>query len=241
MVLHVIRTAARTYREQSRRVAGTAFAIFGVVAAIDVLAAVLIADGHVSRPFWAAVTSAAAATLAMAGVVFYAGVLDKIVGAHVHGHPDVPLGDMWRVLPLGRLLAADVILAVAVLAGTALGVIPGVIVLTFGALVGPVITIEDRGVVEAFRRSSQLVRSAFWLTLLLVTLPLEIEQAVLHAIDYAAVFDHPVVPALLLNGLLGAVVGSFVGLVEVVLAHDLIIRSRGGALDRLARAPTPAS
>jgi hypothetical protein len=48
---------------------------------------------------------------------------------------------------------------------------------------------------------------------------------VLHAINYTELFDHPVVPAFLLNGLLGTLIGSVVGLVEVVLAHALIART----------------
>ena len=47
---------------------------------------------------------------------------------------------------------------------------------------------------------------------LLVTVPLEIEQAALHAIHYTEIFEHPLVPAFLLNGLLGMVIGSIVGL-----------------------------
>ena len=69
------------------------------------------------------------------------------------------------------------------------------------------------------------MRPSFWLTLALVTLPLEVEQAALHAIQYTEIFEHPLVPAFLLNGLLGMVIGSIVGLVEVVLAYDLIARS----------------
>jgi hypothetical protein len=218
----VTRTAWRTYREQFRRVAGAAFLVFGIVAAIDALAVVLVVDDHVSRPIGAAVTSALAAAVGMIGVVFYAGLLDKLVGAHVHGHPDVPVRDIWRVVPLGRLAVADVLLAIATLAGLALGVIPGVLIFTLWSLVGPVITIEDRRVFSALRRSASLVRPFFWLTLVLVTLPIQLEQTVLHAIHYAEVFEHPIVPALLLNGVLGAVVGSFVGLIEVVLAHELI-------------------
>jgi hypothetical protein len=87
------------------------------------------------------------------------------------------------------------------------------------------ITIEDRKVGSAFARSWQLVRPRFWLTFVLVTLPLQVEQAVLHAINYTALFDHPVLPAFLLNGLLGTIIGSIVGLVEVVLAYELIARS----------------
>jgi hypothetical protein len=36
-------------------------------------------------------------------------------------------------------------------------------------------------------------------------------------------FAHPALPAFALNGLLGAIIGSIVGLVEVVLAYELIL------------------
>jgi hypothetical protein len=98
-----------------------------------------------------------------------------------------------------------------------------VLVFTLWSLVGPLITIEDRSVVSAFRRSWQLVRPSFWLTLCLVTLPIQMEQAVLHAIHYSELFAHPALPAFALNGLLGAIIGSIVGLVEVVLAYELIL------------------
>ena len=51
----------------------------------------------------------------------------------------------------------------------------------------------------------------------------------LHAIHYTDLFEHPLVPAFLVNGLLGMVIGSVVGLVEVVLAYDLIARSDSDA------------
>ncbi len=192
-------------------------------------------DRHVPRPTGAAITSTVSAVFSMVGVVVYAGILDKVVGAHLHGHPDLKLREIWRVLPLGRLVAADVVLAVATLAGVALFVIPGVVIFTMWSLVGPVITIEDRSVGSAFGRSWQLVRPCFWLTLCLVALPLQVEQLVLHAIHYADIFEHPFVPAFFLNGLLGMVVGSVVGLVEVVLAYELISRSdhsRGSSVTR---------
>ena len=218
----VIRAALRTYRERFWRVAGTAFVVFGAVAAIDAIATVLVIDRHVSRPAGAAVTSAASAVFSLAGVVVYAGILDKVVGAHLHGHPDLGLREIWRVLPLGRLVAADVVLAVA-------------------TLVGPVITIEDRSVASGFRRSWQLVRPCFWLTFFLVALPLQVEQAALHAVHYTDIFEHPLVPAFLLNGLLGMVVGSVVGLIEVVLAYDLIARSTIHAPGTNEHEPSPPS
>jgi hypothetical protein len=92
----------------------------------------------------------------MAGVVVYAGILDKVVGAHLHGHADLSVREIWNVLPLRRLAAADVVLAVVTLAGLALFVVPGVVIFTLWSLVGPVITIEDRSVSAAFRRSCRL-------------------------------------------------------------------------------------
>ncbi len=220
----MVEAALRTYRERFWRVAGTAFVVFGAVAVIDVIATILVVD-HVTSPVGDAIASTAAAVFAMAGVVVYAGILDKVVGAHLHGHPDLSLREVWRVLPLGRLAAADVVLALTTLAATALFVIPGVIIFTLWSLVGPVITIENRTVTSAFGRSWHLVRPRFWLTLLLVTLPLQIEQAALHAIHYTELFEHPVVPAFLLNGLLGMIIGSAVGLIEVVLTYELIART----------------
>jgi hypothetical protein len=237
----VIGPALRTYRERFWRVAATALVVFGSVCALDVLVVVLI-DEHLADPRGEAVASVAAAVFATVGVVFYAGVLDKVVGAHIHGHPDLTTREILRVIPLHRLAAADVLLAIAVVAGLALFVVPGVVAFTLWSLVGPIITIEDRAVGAAFRRSWQLVRPHFWITLCLVTVPVQVEQAVLHAVHYADVFAHPLLPAFLLNGLLGAVIGSIVGLVEVVLAYELIERDRSAQRAQpVATPPLPVS
>src|SRR4051794_41297746 len=110
MAREVTRAALHTYRERFWRVAGTAFVVFGIVAAVDALATVLVIDRHVSRPFGAAITSAASAVFAMAGVVVYAGLLDKVDGAHLHGHPDRDISAIRRALPLRRLGRADLVL-----------------------------------------------------------------------------------------------------------------------------------
>ena len=129
------------------------------------------------------------------------------------------------MLPLGRLVGADVVLALGTLAGLAVFVIPGVILFTLWSLVGPVITIEDRAVdLRSDARGNSCARTS-GSSLVLVTIPLQVEQTVLHAIHYAEIFEHPLVPAFLLNGLLGMVIGSVVGLIEVVLAYELIART----------------
>ena len=224
-VRDVVAAALRTYRQRFWRVAGTAFVVFGAVAAIDALATVLVIDRHVSRPVGAAITSTASAVFSMVGVVVYAGILDKVVGAHLHGHPDLRLPEIWRVLPLRRLVAADVVFAVATLVGLALFVIPGVD--RVHDVVARRTGDHDRGPPG---RAPPSGARGDWCgptsgsTFCLVTLPLQVEQAVLHAIHYTDTFEHPLLPAFLLNGLLGMVIGSIVGLVEVVLAYDLIAR-----------------
>src|SRR5262249_41657220 len=101
----IVGTALRTYRERFARVAGTAFVVFGAVAGVDAVAVVLVVD-HVSSPTGDALASVAAAVFGTVGVVIYAGILDKVVGSYLHGHPDVDLRHVWRVLPLGRLVLA---------------------------------------------------------------------------------------------------------------------------------------
>src|SRR5262249_59500299 len=119
--------------------------------------------------------------------------------------------------------------------GLTLFVIPGIVIFTLWSLVGPVITIEDRPVASALGRSFALVRRSFWLTFLLVTLPLEVEETVLHAIHYTEIFEHPLIPAFLLNGLLVMVIVSIVGLVNLVLAFELIPRIVDAAMPGVHR------
>ena len=57
-------------------------------------------------------------------------------------------------------------------------IIPGLVVGTLTALVGPLINLLDSSVPEAFRRSVRVVWPHFWLVFVMVTLPLAIEHEV---------------------------------------------------------------
>ena len=94
---------------------------------------------------------------------------------------------------------------------------------TFHSLVGPVVVMEDRKVRDAFRRARQLVRGHFWLVFLLVTLPIALEENVVHGI-VEAVDRLGLLAVFAINTLAGAAVGSVVAVVEVTLAHRLAIR-----------------
>ena len=217
----VLAGALRTYRRRFGVIVGAALVVFGISALVDVLTDVL-SDEFGDNPGLVALLLTVAG-LAVFGTEFFAGLMDRVAGQEERGHPREPLGHILRTLPYGRLILADVLLALLTLVFSFALLIPGIVFFTFHSLVGPVAVMEDRTVRSAFRRSRQLVRGHFWLVFLLVTLPLLFEENVVHGIVEAfeglgslAVF--------VVNTLAGAAVGSIVAVVEVTLAHRLAIR-----------------
>lgn len=225
--------AARTYRRRFGVIVGAALVVFGISAIVDVLTD-LLSDEIGDNPSLVALLLTVAG-LAVFGTEFFAGLMDRVAGQEERGHPREPLGHILRTLPYGRLIAADVVLALLTIVFSLALFIPGIIFFTFYSLVGPVVVMEDRKVRSAFRRSRQLVRGHFWLVFLLVTLPILFEENVVHGIVEAfeglgslAVF--------VVNTLAGAAVGSIVAVVEVTLAHRLSIRKPDLAAPQEGRA-----
>ena len=159
------------------------------------------------------------------GQTFYAGLLDRLVGARLHGQGDITVWAAVRTLPYGRLIAANLAVAVLWVIGLLLFVIPGVVVATLLCIVGPVVNVEGLPVLRALRRSARLVRPRFWLAFFGVTVPLTAEDAIDELVN-EVVWDAGILSGLLANGGLAVVVGATVGLFEVILAHELISRYR---------------
>jgi len=215
----VVRTAARVVRERPRRVLGTAAVVFGSTALISAVVEVYVVRPR--QPLELEVLAQLLAALATAfGIVFYAGLLDLVLRAYLDGETDPPLRVAVRQLPLRRLLIADLVLVVAFAVGTLLFVIPGLVVFTLFGLVGPLVVSEDLAVRAALRRSAHLVRPHFLMAFFLVTIPFLVEDRLLHGISLD-VYAHPLVGACLVSAGIGATVGAAVGLLEVVLAHEL--------------------
>ena len=143
------------------------------------------------------------------------------MGHHLYGHVRPRVFHTLRTLPLLRLLSADAGFIVVVALGWALGIVPGLVLFTLWCLIGPVINIEDRGVLHSFGRSAELVRRHFWLTLILVTIPAVLENMLLHGFHFMDA-DRPLAAAFAVSALIGITVGAMIGLVEVALAHALI-------------------
>lgn len=212
-------TAFAVYRSEPVRVAGTAAIVFGVAAAFSTLLEIEVVEKTDAAEVEVAARVATAMIWAFA-VVFYAGLLDLVVGATVEGRTPPSFTEAMRTLPIGKLFVADSLLMFGTAVGLVLFVVPGLMFFTLFALVGPIIVTESLGVRDAFIRSARLDRPHFWLVLLVVTIPVAIEDQVMHAFD-PKLFDHPLLASFFVTALIGIVVGSVVGLLEVALAHAL--------------------
>lgn len=217
----VVGAAFRVYRHRFGLVAASALVVFGISAGLDVLFDV-VGDKLGDYPGLLAPLLVLAG-VATFGTTFFAGLLDRIVGEEERGHPRRSLGQVLRTLPYWRLIGADVLLSLGAVVALLLLLVPGLIFYTYFSLVGPAVVMEDRGVFDGFRRSVRLVRGHFWLTLLLVTLPILVEEDLVHGI-VALVGDAAPLVVFVVNALAGAAVGSIVALVEVMLASRLAMR-----------------
>ena len=226
----VLRGAGSTYRAHPRPVMGLAVLVFGVSAMLDTLASRALSGLTGDRLSDVGLTLVVGLltgplSFSTAGLVLYAGILDRVVGHHLHGHERVTVAGALRTLPWGRLLAADAILVVGTSIGAALFVVPGLIVFTSFCLVGPLINIEGIGVAAAFRRSAALVRRAPWPTVLLATIPTYVEITLVHGFQFATA-EQPYLTAFIVSAVIGATVGATVGLFEVTLSYELLRAER---------------
>jgi len=96
------------------------------------------------------------------GDVLYAGVVAAVVIA-VRTQHEGSLRELLEGLPVLRLIAVDLLLGLVVVIGFLLLIVPGIVFITWFALVAPVVKVEHPPIRAAFRRSRELVRGHFWL------------------------------------------------------------------------------
>jgi hypothetical protein len=217
------------YRDQWAFLLGAGLLVFVPISFIEALDPIGDVDTDEIDPITAVEASALVATQALSALVatvLYAGVVAAAVGGRRQGTtPDLP--SLARRLPYARLIAADVLLAAVVVVGLVLLILPGLVLLTWFALVGPAIEIEHRRVTEAFRRSRALVRRHFWLVAVLVIPAFFAEELIADAVESGAV---SVVGDTLLSEWAGGLLGNLLtapifALAVVVLFYELRDRS----------------
>jgi hypothetical protein len=221
LVGRVLRLAADVYRAHAGRVLVGVLAFLVLPAVVQsVLYEWLVRGEDASGPL-VALTAGLIAAISSVGVVIFAGFLDVVVDHHTRGSAPESMPQVVRRLPLVQLLAANLALSLMVGAGLAVLVIPGLILLTWYCLVGPMLVSGGATTVpDAFRRSHALMHGHFWLVFVLVTVPLSIEHWLVHAID-ERIADASVAVALAVSLVIFLSVNATVGLVEVALAVRL--------------------
>jgi hypothetical protein len=165
--------------------------------------------------------SVGSTVISLLGTVLLSGFVCGLVGAAEHGHRGVTFLQVARSLPWWRLIAADVLVVLAVVAGFLLFVVPGLAVLTLLAVVGPVIEIEHSRVLAALRRSVQLTRRHIWPVLLLATAPLAV-VAELEAIAPEPERVGEIAEFLIIRGLAEGIAEACIAIILSELCFQLI-------------------
>jgi hypothetical protein len=241
-VLDVYAYALRLYRREPARVAGAALLLLGPPVLLGIGSGQLVdslREGPLEdRVVAIVVVAVIAAVLANLGTIVYAGVLDELVGSVIRDGRRPAMAEAMRALPIWRLIGAD--LAVATLVGltSALGILPGFVLMAMLGIVGPLVNIERSRAIPAVGRSLALTARHLWLTLLTIGLPLAIEVAAHHWLLHVRQ-EADVLVEIAVSVPLILTVGAFVGLTEVELAYALLARDAGSSVAEMVAATAP--
>ncbi len=221
----VLAAAFGTYRRRFGRIVIAAVAVFApidIVVTLATLAAKRVAENAdaLSLAVWLSSTAVGVAGTTLS-LVFFSGVIDRIVAVDQHGHDDLPLLHIVRRLPTARLILASALATVLIILGLLLLLVPGFILMVLFAVVGPVIVIEDLRVWAGLRRSAALVRRHFFLTFVVVLIPTMLEEEWTSWLERFVLYDNPVAH-LAIDVASTVFVGGLIGVIEVTLAHALI-------------------
>jgi hypothetical protein len=104
------------------------------------------------------------AIVLLIGIFWLTGALVEAVADIRDGRKDMTVGETFtRVWPrLWPLLGASILAGLGIALGLAALIVPGLILLTWWALIPPAIVLEKRGVFDSFGRSRELVRGEGW-------------------------------------------------------------------------------
>ena len=160
----------RLYRAHLPALLAAGLVIFVPVGLLDAVADSVFEDvegGSALETAGAAGGLLATVGLSLLGEILFAGFVAAVVISEREGEHH-SMADLVRSLPFGRLIGADLVYVLLVVAGLLLLVVPGLVALTWFALVAPAVKIEGLGIGAALRRSRALVRPRFWAVFALV-------------------------------------------------------------------------
>jgi hypothetical protein len=227
--LTLIAMSWRTAKMEPARVIVPGLVIFG----LDAIQGTFYTEIAVDHLGLGSVLGAVLFASSALGLTFYAGMLERLVGSVERNETPQPVLGVLRTLPWGRLLIAEGILVVVSAVASVLLVVPGLIVGTLFALVGPLINLLDSSVPDAFKRSLQLVWPHFMLVFLFITMPLAVEHEVVVFVAELVPHEH-IWAVFLTTFILGDLFGMALGLMEVTMAERLVTGAQGPGKDLLS-------
>lgn len=220
--LELLSMAWRTLRAEPARVVVPALVIF----ALDALQGTIFEQLAAERLGLESVAFAFVYGASTLGLTFYSGMLERMVGAVERNERMQPIGEVLRTLPWVRLFLADVVLLVLGGIAALFIVLPGLVLDTLFALVGPLINLLGCTVRQAFRRSVLLVWPHFVLVFCFVAIPLAVEHEVLVLVHDRV--PHEAVGLVFVSTfIVSTAFGIALGLTEVSLAERLVRGAHG--------------
>ena len=225
----VLGEAWQMYRRFAAHLLAIAFVIYLVAAVVEALFGLL---GGLLGSLLAGIIGLFAAFLLQAALV-------KAVQDIRDGRADLSISEtVSAAMPtIGPVAVASILAGIAITIGLILIIVPGLIMITFWAVIIPVIVIERSGALAAFGRSQRLVRGYGWPvfgTLVLVFLIMIVVNIVLGVI-FAAL------PLVLRNGLSAVISGTLIApylALVVTLVYYRLAALQGGQPGGQAQANT---
>lgn len=220
----VLGQTLETYRENFGPLVGGAAIIVGLAA---ILVGILAATGSLILVLIGVVISVIARFL-------YVGYVVKLVQDVRDGRRDSSMSELFSAaMPyIGTLFLFSILAGLAIGLGLLLLIVPGLILITIWSVAAPSIVVENRGVIEAFGRSRELVRGEGWsvfAVILLTLIGVWIISAVLGAIGNSIGDD---AGRVIFSTIAEVLLAPIFGLVSSILFFDL-----GGGEGATAVAP----
>jgi Uncharacterised protein family (UPF0259) len=150
----VISEAFETYRSHAGALLGGAVIVIGISAVIN---GIFATTGSLALV-------AVGVLISIVAGVLYAGYVVKLVQDVRDGRRDFSVGELFSAAApyIGTLFLNGLLAGIAITIGLVLIIVPGLILITIWSVIAPSIVVEDRGVIEAFGRSRELVRGNGW-------------------------------------------------------------------------------
>ncbi|MBA3717777.1 MAG: hypothetical protein H0W87_06085 [Actinobacteria bacterium] len=154
MVGDILNAAFELYKRHWKHLMSVALAFYLIAGTITL--GLTIAFGR-----WGALGGA---IVLLIGIFWLTGALVEAVADIRDGRVEMPWNETFsRVWPrVWPLLGASILAGLGIAVGLALLIVPGLILLTWWALLAPAVVLEKRDVFDSFRRSRELVRGNAW-------------------------------------------------------------------------------